>query len=920
MPHSFEQTSLWRRSLAPRDNDPHGDERARLRAAYLQLRETVEPLATSIAHSLPMFTEHGMAHAEALWEMASLICGEDISINPAEAFVLGGAFLLHDLGMGLASYSAAGIDLKADPKYDDLLAGAKNRLRNSEAAAGSELLDRAAHEEVVVELLRLRHARQAERLVGQVFHTSSGEPFHLLQDVELRQFFGPQIGRIAHSHWWGVSELQRLAQRQGSCPLHPPTWDVDPLKLACMLRLADAAHIDYRRAPMLLHAFRRPSETSRNHWFFQERLFRPRVVDDRLEYTASAPFSRDETEAWWLAFETIQLINDELRHVDALLADSGRQRFRVRSVVGADSPERLARSIPTDGWRPLDARLRVTDTVQVISNIGGRDMYGNRPDIALRELIANAGDAVKARAAFEGSIRMSPVTITLEQCGDDWWLEVADQGIGMRPETMVAALTDFGHSHWRSAATVEEFPGLQAKGFTPTGKFGIGFFAIFMVADEVQVRSLALGEAARSTHVLEFRRGLSGGRPLLREAEFEECLRKPGTVVRARLREDPRNIKGIFRTNSKRVGHTELLHELINRMCALSEVDVSVKGPDDPAPRHVIAAGDWLDIPAAELFQRLYRRSDMDYMQRMLYEQHEKLFIDHETRVLDDDGNTIGRAMLLSGREASETQDLWWHGNYRGMVYVGGLQSSAFLYTMGAFQGFPMTADRLTSFPLGRPKNLQDWARSQVDVARSSPWATPGHQWMIADFVGGLGVSPETLPCAHSADGALDRDDLVAWASGKSEVLLISYGDLMAFDTLFDPPNYRRSFFTYDGRGVRLPAHGLIVELYPMWVFPEEIVPSPRDERFTEAAENGEEWSACAWWCEHGNYGAAGVVVRTIAEAWKADVDDVVRGMESLYIDRERDNRLELTTFTSDSPARVTAFRVRRPRAETTLV
>lgn len=390
MRYSFERSSLWRRSLAPQENDPHEEERARLRAAYLQLRNTVEPLAASIAHSLPMFTEHGIDHADALWEMASLICGEEISINPAEAFVLGGGFLFHDLGMGLASYSAAGFTLKEDPKYEDLLVGAKNRLRSIEVAANEELLEQIAYEDVVVELLRLRHAKQAERLMSQVFYTSSGQPFYLLQDVELRQFFGPQIGRIAHSHWWTVERLQKLARRQGSCPLLPPTWDVDPLKLACMLRLADAAHIDYRRAPMLLHAFRQPTGTSRDHWFFQERLLRPIVVDDRLEYTAATPFSRDEAGAWWLAFETIQLINDELRHVDALLADSGRTRFRVRSVVGADSPERLAKSIPTDGWKPIDARLRVTDTVQVISNIGGRDMYGNRPDIAIRELIANA--------------------------------------------------------------------------------------------------------------------------------------------------------------------------------------------------------------------------------------------------------------------------------------------------------------------------------------------------------------------------------------------------------------------------------------------------------------------------------------------------------------------------------------------------
>src|SRR5215813_8538880 len=104
MPHSFEQTPLWRRTLAERADDPHRAARQVLRAAYLQFRSTVEPLAAEIARSLPMFTDHSIAHIDALWDTASLVCGETFPLNAAEAFVLGGAFLLHDLGMGLASY------------------------------------------------------------------------------------------------------------------------------------------------------------------------------------------------------------------------------------------------------------------------------------------------------------------------------------------------------------------------------------------------------------------------------------------------------------------------------------------------------------------------------------------------------------------------------------------------------------------------------------------------------------------------------------------------------------------------------------------------------------------------------------------------------------------------------------------------
>ena len=50
--------------------------------------------------------------------------------------------------------------------------------------------------------------------------------------------------------------------------------------------------------------------------------------------------------------------------------------------------------------------------------------------------------------------------MTLSQHDGSWWLTVEDHGIGMAPETMVAALTDFGYSRWQSSEMINDFPGL----------------------------------------------------------------------------------------------------------------------------------------------------------------------------------------------------------------------------------------------------------------------------------------------------------------------------------------------------------------------------------------------------------------------------------------------------------------------------
>ena len=97
------QSHLWDHALAPRDPDEHKEERERLRSAFVLFRERASVLALEIEKDLPGITVHDVTHLDALWELASLIAGDGYTLNPAEAFVLGGAILLHDLGMSLAA-------------------------------------------------------------------------------------------------------------------------------------------------------------------------------------------------------------------------------------------------------------------------------------------------------------------------------------------------------------------------------------------------------------------------------------------------------------------------------------------------------------------------------------------------------------------------------------------------------------------------------------------------------------------------------------------------------------------------------------------------------------------------------------------------------------------------------------------------
>ncbi|MBB4365233.1 hypothetical protein GGD65_006299 [Bradyrhizobium sp. CIR18] len=175
-------------------------------------------------------------------------------------------------------------------------------------------------------------------------------------------------------------------------------------------------------------------------------------------FTTGQPFGRDDAEAWWLACDTLNAVDRELRDVELLLQGRGRQVLRAKRVKGAGSPEMLARTIQTRGWRPVDARLQVSDVPRIVENLGGSKLYGHDVTVPLRELIQNAADAVQARRKFQN--RPSDwglISVGLVSEADRVWLIVEDNEIGMSEQVLTGPLLDFGTTFWRSLSPGRSF-------------------------------------------------------------------------------------------------------------------------------------------------------------------------------------------------------------------------------------------------------------------------------------------------------------------------------------------------------------------------------------------------------------------------------------------------------------------------------
>jgi hypothetical protein len=660
----FRQTWLWRQAFVNPRSDSMVGEQEFFRAQYLSIRDRAAHLVSRISVDLPGMTVHDLSHLDALWGTASAVAEGAINVNPAEAFVFGASILLHDAAMSLAAYPGGLAQVQTTVAWQDEVA----RVVLAAEERGGDCIDPAKLPEAVMkqilpEVLRRLHAEHAEVLAEQAW-TADEKQHYLIEDSELRAFYGPTIGRIAHSHWWSVHKLeQEFPESLGALPNRTQSI-VDSLKLACLLRVADALHLDSRRAPRFLRAITHPEGVSSLHWAFQERLARPHVELDAIVFTSGQPFSRDESEAWWLGYDTINAVDRELRDVDLLLQSRGGEVLRARRVKGADSPEVLSRTVLTRGWRPVDARLRVSDVSRIVEILGGSKLYGDDPTVALRELIQNAADAVQARRRFE---RRPPdwgrITVSVPRRADGFWLIVEDTGIGMSEQVLTGPLLDFGNSFWRSPMAMEEFPGLMASGMHAIGRFGIGFFSVFMLGSVVRVYSRRCDKGQETARLLEFRSGINS-RPILSAAVPDGAPIDGGTRVEVLLKNNPSGPEGLLYAGKRAIP----LSRLVGAVAPNLDVALFV-APHDEKP--IVRPGDWLKIKGLELVRRLNPDLSRSRVQRR------KTDGALMKTLVDDDGRVFGRAFIQGHFWLSS--DAW--------VTVSGLRAAQMQNVQGVLIG-----------------------------------------------------------------------------------------------------------------------------------------------------------------------------------------------------------------------------------------
>ena len=127
--------------------------------------------------------------------------------------------------------------------------------------------------------------------------------------------------------------------------------------------------------------------------------------------------------------------------------------------------------------------------VRQLLDIVINSLYTDR-EIFLRELVSNASDAQEKmrhlqqteRNVFQGDAALE-ISLTTDEEGKT--ITIADRGLGMTHDELVTNLGTIAHSGTKAFLQSLE-SGASAAG-NVIGKFGVGFYSVFMVADSVKV-------------------------------------------------------------------------------------------------------------------------------------------------------------------------------------------------------------------------------------------------------------------------------------------------------------------------------------------------------------------------------------------------------------------------------------------------
>jgi len=476
----------------------------------------------------PEYTDHGLKHLqEVLLSADSIISDESWpNLTPEDSTGMITAVLLHDCAMHISEDGFYTLindqypevnsryvkkEIKWGLLWQEFMSEAKRfdgkklkSLFNDKTPVKNipkNKIDLTNRDKLLIgEFLRRHHARLAHEIAFNGVPGCDGQTIKL---GEIDNKYLDLWGFIAKSHNMSLrSAVDKLEQnkKQVHHNTHTPF-------IMLVLRIADYIQIHSERAPaQLLNVKALISPISQGEWkkhhsiveinqahYDPEALFIDAEPEDALTFKSLGLLFKDIQKELDLSWSVLGEVYGRFAPLDKL----GITIRRIRSTLD-DLDEFLESKQPQ--YIPKVLKFQTADTEMMELMIA--PLYGDKPEIGIRELMQNAVDAclelndyVEKQAIDFKKASDEDVVITVVDKGEGGGeVIVEDYGIGMTLDIVENYFLNIGASFRKSDSWKKDHETDGHSDVYRTGRFGIGLLAAYLLGNKISVETRHINE------------------------------------------------------------------------------------------------------------------------------------------------------------------------------------------------------------------------------------------------------------------------------------------------------------------------------------------------------------------------------------------------------------------------------------------
>jgi hypothetical protein len=354
------------------------------------------------------------------------------------------------------------------------------------------------------------------------------------------------------------------------------------------------------------------------------------------------------------------------------------------------------------------------------------------------------------------------------------------------------------------------------------GKFGIGFFSVFMLGDEVEVVTRRFDKAFQDTLVLSFSTGTSK-RPILRPASQGEWLIDGGTSVRVWLKTPPRSLKEFFGEHDARS-----LRDLCDRQFPTLDVRLQV---NDGENETIIEPINWVSADPLKLIKKV---SGSAKIPKQL-----KSFLTNMRPLLGPQGEVVGRMFLAPSSYNLGSVN----AHVEGVLVARGIEAGRVNGLYGVVESNVTRASRFKARPVVSKENFRRWLNNQA-VLLTKMKLTPSMQLKCVTIIRSLGGDISGLKFCRSDTDWFSVSEFNKYIDGRDEIFITSDFTLNSLNEMNPDATVRPNI-------VAIGSGGSIIFNSSDWHYDEE-----EDALFRDKDDDGS---------------IEGFIIRKIVERWNLD-------------------------------------------------